>query len=642
MSERRASCPNCGAEIVFRWSGAVQTTCPACRSILVRHDLELEKVGRVADVLPSPSLIQLGTEGRFKGESFVVVGRIMYRYEAGHWNEWHLRLAGGSSAWLSDAQGEFAVSRSSRHRVALRGVLGEQVQIEGKGFAVTSVTTASYAGVEGELPFEYWDKGEVRFIDLKAHGDAFATLDESEDPPRLFLGEYESFEELRLTNLGEQPDEQDTRIRSRGLNCPSCGAAIDLITGSLAMNAACGACGSIIDTRDPNLRILQQHADRTGAWTPQIPIGQAGRLKGREWRHIGFQVRSITVDDASYYWREYLLWSPDGGFRYLTEYDGHWNDIATIRGLPRDRPGTLGHPEVEYLGTRFRHFQSAVATTEFVLGEFPWEVRVGDQVATADYVSPPLMLSSETTDTEITWSLGTYTSPRLIKEAFGLKGALPVPRGIFANQPNPLSGQGASLSKMFLVFALALVAMLFIRLGTARKEQVFSDGFRYRPTSGDSGAFVTRVFELRGRSSNVEIRLDTDIENDWAYFHLALLPENGGAGYELGREISRYVGIEDGERWAEGSQRDRVLLSAVPAGRYFLRVEPEHQGFPKPFTYTITVRRDVPRFWPFLIGILVLSVAPLIALIRQSSFESSRWAESDHAPVVTSGEDDEE
>ena len=45
MSARTATCPNCGAAARFRWSGAVQTVCDYCRSILVRRDLDLERVG---------------------------------------------------------------------------------------------------------------------------------------------------------------------------------------------------------------------------------------------------------------------------------------------------------------------------------------------------------------------------------------------------------------------------------------------------------------------------------------------------------------------------------------------------------------------------------------------------------------------
>ena len=104
MTARTAACPNCGATIEFRWSGAVQTICPYCKAVLVRRDLDLEKVGMVSDLPPTASPIQLGTEGKFEGDAFVVVGRIVYQYERGGWNEWHLRTMRGASAWLSDAR----------------------------------------------------------------------------------------------------------------------------------------------------------------------------------------------------------------------------------------------------------------------------------------------------------------------------------------------------------------------------------------------------------------------------------------------------------------------------------------------------------------------------------------------------------
>src|SRR5204863_9551247 len=89
MSERVANCPNCGAPIKFLWSSAVQTTCEYCHSILVRTDVDLKKVGEVADLPVDASPIQIGTEGVYENKSFVVVGRIIYEYEQGNWNEWH-------------------------------------------------------------------------------------------------------------------------------------------------------------------------------------------------------------------------------------------------------------------------------------------------------------------------------------------------------------------------------------------------------------------------------------------------------------------------------------------------------------------------------------------------------------------------
>ena len=48
MSRFSANCPNCGSKIEFLWSGAVQTTCEFCKSILVRTDKDLTKVGEVS------------------------------------------------------------------------------------------------------------------------------------------------------------------------------------------------------------------------------------------------------------------------------------------------------------------------------------------------------------------------------------------------------------------------------------------------------------------------------------------------------------------------------------------------------------------------------------------------------------------
>jgi predicted RNA-binding Zn-ribbon protein involved in translation (DUF1610 family) len=624
LTRRTASCPNCGAEIVFRWSGAVQTTCPACRAILVRHDMDLEKVGVASDVPAAVSAIQLGTEGRFKAKAFTVVGRIIYKYELGHWNEWHIRFADETSGWLSDAQAEYAVTRVTRQEVPAGVMVGQDIVIQGTRYKAMSVTEAAYAGVEGELPFEYWDKETLRFVDLRGPGDSFATIDESEDPPLAFVGEFEDFSELRLKNLREDVDGAPAP-KVRSLSCESCGAAIELRTG-VAKTVACASCGAVMDARDDGLRVLLQHQSQIRLFKPLIPLGSVGKMKGKSWTVIGYQLRGITVEDLDYDWREYLLWNAEAGFRYLTEYEGHWNDVATVRGLPRERGGS--HPVVEYLGTRFKHFQNAVATTRFVVGEFPWEVRVGDKVTSDDYVAPPMILSREATSDEITWSLGTYTSPAVIKEAFKLP-SLPAPRGVFANQPNPTRVGG--LGKMFGVFAAALLLLLIVRQVTARNEIAFGGGFRFDPRTGDTAAFVTKVFDVKGRASNVELRIDTDLDQDNAFFNVALLPESGGKGYEAGRDIGYYHGIDGGERWSEGSQSDRATLPGVAPGRYYLRIEPEHVGL-KPVIYTVTLRRDVPRIWPFAVAFLVLGVPPLLVLLMRGSFETKRWAESDYAP----------
>jgi hypothetical protein len=205
MSSPAANCPNCGAPIVFRWSSAVQTTCPFCHSILVRTDVDLKKVGQVADLPPDASPIQIGSEGAYGGKSFVVIGRIMYEYEQGGWNEWHLVYNDGSSGWLSDAQLEYDLSWLVPTPPDIPGpaqaVGGSQYRWNDRFFYVTSLTRAHYKGVQGELPFEYWDKSDMLFADLRSMQSDFATIDYSEAQPLLFIGRAVGFDELKLTNL---------------------------------------------------------------------------------------------------------------------------------------------------------------------------------------------------------------------------------------------------------------------------------------------------------------------------------------------------------------------------------------------------------------------------------------------------------
>jgi hypothetical protein len=205
MSQPAGNCPNCGAPIRFLWSSAVQTTCEFCKSILVRTDIDLKKVGEVADLPPDPSPIQIMTEGVFNNKAFMVVGRIIYDWEQGSWNEWHIVFNDGTSGWLSDAQLEYTVSFLAPPPAPLpkadqiyRGVA---FNWNNSAYQVTSITRARYRGVQGELPFEYWDKSDCMFADLRTPTAQFGTIDYSEEPPLLFLGQSVEYDDLKLKNV---------------------------------------------------------------------------------------------------------------------------------------------------------------------------------------------------------------------------------------------------------------------------------------------------------------------------------------------------------------------------------------------------------------------------------------------------------
>jgi hypothetical protein len=198
-------CPNCSAPIRFRWSSAVQTVCASCRSVIVRHDVDLDAIGEVSDLPLDGSPLMLGTEGRFDDRTFTVIGRIVYEHDDGGWNEWHLGFADGSSGWLSDAQAEYAISALVKPPRPLPAehelTVGYRYDWNDRMLQVTTLTRARYAGVEGELPFEYWGKTEVLFADLRGYDSTFATIDYSDAAPLLFVGRFVDFDALSLRQV---------------------------------------------------------------------------------------------------------------------------------------------------------------------------------------------------------------------------------------------------------------------------------------------------------------------------------------------------------------------------------------------------------------------------------------------------------
>ncbi|HSU13574.1 DUF4178 domain-containing protein [Longimicrobium sp.] len=626
MTRATASCPSCGAPVEFVSAASVQTTCRYCTSVLVRTDLDLRAVGVKSTVPPSVSPIRLGTRGSDGGRRFQVVGRLVYAYERGRWNEWHLAYDDGGTGWLSDAQAEYAITAqvpSAPVPTADQARPGTKVTVGGEPYTVGSLTRARYAGTEGELPFERWEPGEMSFADLRGEGGRFATLDYSENPPLLFAGRWVAFDDLALSELREP---EEVKAAALTVACPNCGGSVTVHAAGLTVSVVCAHCRSVLDARSSAFKVLQTYHARL-EHTPKIPLGTPGTLNGRAWEVIGFQVRSIRVEGRDYPWDEYLLFSPRYGFCYLTEYQGHWNRGETIRGVPRTVTAGM-RPAAELDGRVFRHFQRAKAETTFVLGEFPWEVRAGDRAKVSDFVAPPYMLSSEETEGETTWTLSEYVPGAAVWKAFGMKGSPPSPRGVYANEPAPATGVRGKWAAALAMLAL-LVALAMVHYSAGGGTVGTPHRYGFDPlTPQEQQAQVIGPLVLGGRTSNVEVDVEAVLNNSWAYFDLSLA-DSAGQATQFGKEVSYYQGVEDGERWSEGSPRGSVRVPSVPPGRYWLRVEPQGE---LPYSYEVKVRRDVPMGWMYLVAALLLLLPPGLATLRSGLFETQRWAESDYAP----------
>jgi hypothetical protein len=214
---RKFSCPSCGAEITFQSSITVSCVCSYCRSLVVRHDVNVEAIGKMAELPDDISPFQLGTAGRFNRAGFSLIGRMKIGWNDGMWNEWFTFTDSGAKGWLAEAQGFLAISFEKQvdlvkfstvpggrdFSVDTPPILGSTLFIDGKKFGIEDVKEAECIGSEGELPFPAPRGRKTRTVDMLGDHGEFAGLEyaEGEDKPRLYVGQYVDFDDLQFSNL---------------------------------------------------------------------------------------------------------------------------------------------------------------------------------------------------------------------------------------------------------------------------------------------------------------------------------------------------------------------------------------------------------------------------------------------------------
>jgi hypothetical protein len=630
-----ASCPSCGAPVEFKSASSVFAVCDFCRSTLVRHDQALEDIGKMAALVEDRSPLQLGAEGSYKGVHFALIGRIQVKYSQGYWNEWHLLFDDLRTGWLSEAAGEYVLTFMNHVMEPLPQFadlkVGQRFAVAGQAWTVSNLENAECVAGEGELPFKVGAGYPVAAVDLR-NGARFATLDYSETPPLLFVGEAVEFASLKLSNLREGLPLPTATIEAQVFRCPGCGSPMSARSAEI-LSVGCSACGVVVDTADRNYRQLSAALEwREQKYVPRVPLGSKGVLDGKPVEVIGFLVKQARVDGIPYDWREYLLAAENGRYRWLTEYNGHWN-IADVLSNPPASSGAMELADVSFGGQRFRHFSTTPAAEVIqVEGEFTWRVRRGETSRVVDYVAPPLMLSRETTDNELGWSLGTYVAPEVIGTAFKLPGRMIAPLGVFANQPNPWAETRRrvwSLSwKLLLAAVLLQVFFHFVSGGRLLLRQDFT----FAPQMAED-TLVTREFAVEGKPRKITVRNTTSLDNNWLGLDLLLVNKATGEAWPAGRELAYYYGRDGGESWSEGSHRDEVVFRDIPPGTYYLTVDPGlAPEKPVPVRDTIEVLSGGAGWSNFVMVLIFLTFFPFFAQLRHAAFEAGRWAESDHAP----------
>lgn len=220
---QNCNCPSCGAAIIFQSSISVTAVCTYCHSLVVRHDVNVEAIGTMAELPPDMSPFQIGTGGTHKGVHFTLIGRARIAWEDGAWNEWFMLRDDNSKAWLAEAQGSVCVNAEvpEENLPEQPPRMNHVLKLGGTSYRVTDVKEAECIGSEGELPFIAKKGRKTVSVDLTGKAGAFASIEYSNgEKPRLFLGEYVEFDILKFTNLRELPGWDGRQVKLPGKATP--------------------------------------------------------------------------------------------------------------------------------------------------------------------------------------------------------------------------------------------------------------------------------------------------------------------------------------------------------------------------------------------------------------------------------------
>ncbi|MDJ0364817.1 hypothetical protein QMK33_06605 [Hymenobacter sp. H14-R3] len=473
--------------------------------------------------------------------------------------------------------------------------------------------------------------------------------------------------------------------------CPKCGTQLPCYDPTASRYFGCFKCRAYFyaDAASPaaSTRYVTGFK-KTLVPGPSLPLGTVGLVGGHRCRITGYQVRT-EKNDKSATWREYQLSPPEPGPTQqvpadfplqLAEYHGHWLLIRRAPSHPANN-GKKGYKETTWLDDTtdrlyklWHRYQPDVLDAE---GEFDWDILEDEKLFVTEFICPPYILVSEhLTSGPPTWYLAEHLEPEVVATAFYVPvNQLPNRYDVGAAQPNPVAGPA-----MLRVAVLLLLALLGLRslVGQWRPSTTTTQQLELpatplaqptafvippdnrppiipydslpaagtpatpEPTQQSATAvaapppastmLVTNSFTLAEPTAlQIELAIPS-LSNRWVEITASLVNEENGRGYEFTRSLEYYSGVEGGESWSEGSTSASAVFSSVPAGRYHLNLYPSAEPTTETATLQVTIEQNTELTSNLLLAILSLLAIPALQWWRYSSFETSRWENSNFGP----------
>ena len=186
----------------------------------------------------------------------------------------------------------------------------------------------------------------------------------------------------------------------------------------------------------------------------------------------------------------------------------------------------------------------------------------------------------------------------------------------------------------------AVVLCLMVLFALAKPGQVVLDqrgitSDRYLSEAG----FLSRPFAIPEGTHICKLNVtSTGLNNSWVAVSVAFLDEDENVLLDADATVEYYHGVEGGERWSEGSQKDSTLVKLKGPQKYRINIFGDAGTWRSSYgarastskaTLGLRLERGVIPARYFLIGFVVVAVYPVFQIGRQVFFEAQRWPSED-------------
>lgn len=215
------ACPTCGAELILKNRFSKTVICRFCQSLVLLRQKDPIEVGKLGELTPDMSVLQIGCQGIFNEVPFEIIGRLKLTWRNGFWNEWYLNEENGKPAWITEAMGfysyiyeqDFPEELFHNYFASERSLcLGDKLIFNKIPYVLTDIKNYLLEGIEGELPFNIKRNQKGKTFDFKSNTTQCVYIDLAEEgspqeqSKRFFIGEHVSLDSLQIQHLREFDD----------------------------------------------------------------------------------------------------------------------------------------------------------------------------------------------------------------------------------------------------------------------------------------------------------------------------------------------------------------------------------------------------------------------------------------------------